>query len=59
MIDDIPLKQVILYELAKTMFRGYCTRYQAQIDESKHKMEIANRKEARHRNRKYEVCVEY
>ncbi|KAF8491551.1 hypothetical protein JB92DRAFT_3128306 [Gautieria morchelliformis] len=44
----IPFKRVLLYEFAKTTFRGYVTKYQAQNDPVKKGMEAANRKVARH-----------
>ena len=56
MYHRIPVKHALLFEFAKTTFRGYCTRYQAQTNEVKQKMELANHKEARHRSRRLDVC---
>ena len=55
--NEIPVNRDLLYQFAKTTFRGYCTRYQSQTNEMKGKMEQANRKEGHHRARKLEVCV--
>ncbi|KAF8496598.1 hypothetical protein JB92DRAFT_3126107 [Gautieria morchelliformis] len=49
---SIPFKRSLLYELVKTTFRGYVTKYQAQNDPEKKKMEAANRKVSRHRRRR-------
>ncbi|KAF8523227.1 hypothetical protein JB92DRAFT_3110203 [Gautieria morchelliformis] len=49
---SIPFKRSLLYELAKTTFRGYVTKYQAQNDPEKKKMEAANRKVSQHRRRR-------
>jgi hypothetical protein len=53
--SNIPFNRVLLYEYAKTTFRGYVTRYQAQTDPVKEGMEVANRKVARHKRRREDV----
>ncbi|KAF8496997.1 hypothetical protein JB92DRAFT_2834487 [Gautieria morchelliformis] len=54
--NKIQVKRSLLLEFAKTTFRGYCTQYQAQTDEIKEKMGRANRKAARQRSRRLDVC---